>query len=120
MKKKLIIRTIIGSLLLGLIGPLLFKSIQNVITIKNYQTVSAHLCKIIEPQIQVGANREALEFAQATLRKYDFKPIPEIYMLVNDKLITSGKESSFKSYNETCKFKGITGVIFSIRYPVCC
>lgn len=68
----LIRRFTVGSMILGLVVPMIYHITLNVARYNHFNKLTEQVCKAIEPRIQIGAQREALEYLKSSIANQGF------------------------------------------------
>lgn len=109
-------RFIIGSLILGLTVPMIYHIALNLIRRDHFSGLAAQVCKAVEPRVQIGAYREALEAAQAVVYSQGLEVTPNVVFVDRGKVMTPEGADPRNTLQEACEFTGISGVSLSIHY----
>lgn len=112
----LVRRLILGSMILGLNVPGIYHVALNIIRYNHFNRLAEQVCKAIEPRIQVGAQREALEFLKSSVSNQSMDAYPEIEFKDHGVLISPPIKKVSSLAHESCEFQGITGVDVKIYY----
>lgn len=109
-------RFILGSLVLALTIPLSYHVVLNAARDQQLEGFTRQLCKAIEPRIQVGALRDALETVQSAVRNLGLDEIPDVEMVDHGRHFTPESRRPGNSVRRSCAFDGISGVHVTIFY----
>lgn len=112
----LIRRFTVGSMLLGLAVPMIYHVSLNVARYNHFNSLASQVCKAIEPRIQIGAQREALEYLVSTVTSQGLGASPEVEFKDHGTLITAPIQNPGSKFHETCEFQGIAGVEVGVYY----
>lgn len=112
----LIRRLTLGSMILGFVVPMTYHITLNMARYNHFGKLTEQVCKAIEPRIQVGAQREALEYLKSTITNQGFDAEPLVEFKDHGNLVTPPILNAGSKLRETCEFQGITGVEVSIFY----
>ena len=112
----LIHRLIFGSLILGLVVPMTYHITLNVARYNHFNKLTEQVCKAIEPRIQIGAQREALEYLKSSITNQGLDAEPLIEFKDHGNLVTPPILNAGSKFRESCEFQGITGVKASVFY----
>jgi hypothetical protein len=82
-------RFAIGSLIMGLTVPMIYHVVLNASREQNFENLTTQICKAIEPRIQVGAYREALEYLQGVVGSQGLEIPPEVVFTDHGQRVTS-------------------------------
>lgn len=109
-------RFIVGSMILGLIIPMTYHITLNVARSNHFNKLTEQACKAIEPRIQIGAQREALEYLKSTIANQGLDAEPLVEFKDHGNLVTPPILNAGSKFRESCEFQGITGVEASVLY----
>lgn len=109
-------RFIIGSMVLALTIPLVYHVALNVTRYNHFNKLTEQICKAIEPRIQIGAHREALEYMKSTIATHGLGAEPSIEFKDHGNFVTPPIQNIESKFRESCEFQGITGVEASVFY----
>lgn len=109
-------RFAIGSLILGLVAPMTYHIVLNVSRAEHVANLTQQICKAIEPRIQIGAHREALEYLQGVVASQGLEVAPEVVFADHGQLVTPERRNPKNQIREACSFQGISGVSVEIFY----
>lgn len=112
----LIHRFIVGSMILGLVVPLAYHITLDLARYNHFKKLTEQVCKAIEPRIQIGAQREALEYLKSTITNQGLDAKPLVEFKDHGNLVTPSILNAEAMARESCEFQGITGVKASILY----
>ncbi len=112
----LVRRLIFGSMILAVNVPGTYHVALNIIRYNHFNRLTEQVCKAIEPRIQVGAQREALEFLKSSVSNQSMDAYPEIEFKDHGVLISPPIKKMSSLAHESCEFQGITGVDVKIYY----
>ncbi len=109
-------RLIFGSLILGAVVPMIYHISEEFIRVSHFKSMTKQACKVIEPMIQRGSQREPLEYLNSTISAQGGYANPEIVMKDHDRFITSEIKDKFSKNVESCIFSGISDIEVKVYY----
>lgn len=112
----LIRRFTVGSLILGLVVPMTYHITLNMARYNHFNKLTEQVCKAIEPRIQIGAQREALEYLKSTITNQGLDAEPLVEFKDHGNLVTPPILNAGSKFRESCEFQGITGVEAHVLY----
>lgn len=107
---------ILSSVLIGMAGPFAFKAVEFMIVSAKYKTIATNICKIMEPDIQRGRSREALEYSFAVLRNFDIEPMPQVFIAEDGKVLTTQINKTL-THQERCDIAHRDSIDVKILFP---
>lgn len=112
----LIRRFITGSMILGLVVPMIYHISLNISRYSQFSSFTKDVCKTIEPRIQISAQRDSLEYLISAVNNKGGDAAPKVEFKDHGSLVTPPIEAKEAMARESCKFQGISGVEVSIYY----
>ena len=112
----LIRRFTIGSMILGLVVPMIYHINLNINSHNHFNKLTAQVCKAIEPRIQIGAHREALEYFKSAITNQSLDAEPVIEFKDHGAIVTPPILNERSKFRESCEFQGITGIEANVFY----
>jgi len=112
----LIRRLLLASLIVSLTVPMLYHTVLNYMRREQYGSLTAQVCKAVEPQVQAGAFRTPIEYAQGMMLRQGFDYIPEVEFVDHGKAITPVHKNKINQFRIDCTFAGYPGVRMSIYF----
>ena len=107
-----------ASLIISITIPLGYHSIINYTRRDYYQNLTKEVCKAVEPDVQLGAQRKPIEYAQGMMLRQGFDHNPSVAFFDHEVEVTPHRRSSLGDFRVDCNFAGIPAVRMSITYQL--
>lgn len=108
----------IASLIVSFTVPLIYHTVLNYTRQEYYQNLTNDVCKVVEPDVQNGAYRKPIEYAQGMMRRQGFGYIPDVSFFDHGNEITPRHHYQLGEVRMDCNFAGFPNVKMSIYYQM--